>query len=105
MKRKKKNYIYSNKKHTLKGIFSFILSMISLLSLILTIILSYVRKGDAPTNYGAVGFLCTLFCAVGIILALYGRKEPDKFYLFANLGLAINIADLLLISAILYAGT
>lgn len=101
---KKKHYIYSNKKHTLYGVFSFILSMIALISLVLSVILSYSYKGDAPASFGAVGFLCTVFAGIGIILALRGKKEPDKFYLFANLGLGFNILDLMFVSAILYAG-
>ena len=55
-------------------------------------------------SFGAVGFLCTIFSMAGIILALYGKKEAEKFYLFANLGLLINIFDLMFISMILYAG-
>lgn len=100
----KKRIIYSKKEHTKTGIFSFILSVISLISLIITVVASYTLKGQAPQSFGAVGFLCAVFSGVGIILALIGRREPEKFYLFANLGLVINIVDLLFISNILYAG-
>ncbi len=101
---RKRHIIYSDKKHTKTGIFSFILGVIVLVSLVTSILLSYAFKGEVPGSFGAVGFLCTLFSAVGIILALIGRSEPEKFYLFANIGLALNIADLLFISNILYAG-
>ncbi|MCQ2520449.1 MAG: DUF6142 family protein [Lachnospiraceae bacterium] len=100
----KKRIVYSDKEHTQKGIFSFILSVIVLLSLILSILISYWKKGQTPASFGAVGFLCTLFSGVGIVLALFGRQEPEKFYLFANIGLILNIFDLLFISTILYAG-
>lgn len=101
---KKRSFIYSDKEHTKYGIFSFILSMIVLITIIATIVVSYLMKGNTPESFGNSGFLCTVFSGVGIILALIGRKEPDKFYLFANLGLGFNIFDLLFISAILYAG-
>ena len=101
---RKRHIIYSDKKLTQTGIFSFILGIIVLVSLIVSILLSYAFKGDVPGSFGAVGFLCTLFSSVGIILALIGRNEPEKFYLFANIGLALNIVDLLFISNILYAG-
>ena len=100
----KKHFIYSDKEHSKFGIFSFILSLIVLVSLIASLIISYVCKGDVPNSFGAAGFLCTLFSGIGVILALVGRREPDKFYLFANLGLGINVFDLFFISAILYAG-
>lgn len=100
----KRHLIYSDKEHTLKGVFSFILGVIVLVSLVLSIYISYRLKGDAPASFGAVGFLCTLFSGVGVVLALLGRQEPEKFYLFANIGLGLNIFDLLFISNILYAG-
>ncbi len=102
--KKKHSIIYSDKEHTKLGIFSFILSLIVLVSLIVSIVLSYHFKGETPGSFGAAGFLCTLFAGAGIILALMGRREPEKFYLFANLGLGLNIFDLMFISAILYAG-
>ncbi len=102
--KKKRNIIYSNKEHTKYGIFSFILSMIVLVSLITSLIASYYMKGNAPNSFGAAGFLCTLFAGIGVVLALVGRREQEKFYLFANLGLGFNVFDLLFISAILYAG-
>ena len=101
---KKRRIIYSKKKHSEKGIFSFVLGIIVLVSLIVSIILSYRLKGNAPTSFGAAGFLCTLFSVVGIILGVVGKQEADKFHLFAYIGLCLNILDLLFISTILYAG-
>lgn len=101
---KKRHFIYSDKKHSLPGIFSFILSVIVLISLVLTVILSYHLKGNVPASFGAVGFLCALFSGAGIILSVVARHQPEKVYLFANIGLALNVLDLLFISNILYAG-
>lgn len=102
---KKRHYIYTNKKHSLKGVFSFILAVISLISIVLTVIVSYKMKGSAPASFGAVGVLACIFSGVGIVLALYGKQEPDTHLIFSNLGLYLNIVNLLCISAILYAGT
>ncbi len=102
--KKRKQIIYSNKKHSKTGIFSFILGVIVMLSLVISVVLSYKLKGAAPANFGAVGFLCTLFSSVGIILSVVARNKPDCIHLYANIGLALNIVDLLFISNILYAG-
>ena len=75
-----------------------------LLSLVISVVLSYKLKGAAPANFGAVGFLCTLFSAIGIILAVVARNKQDYIHLYANIGLVLNIVDLLFISNILYAG-
>jgi len=104
MNRKARKYIYSNKKHTEKGIFATILAVISFIALISLMILSYVNKGDVKGSCGAVAFLCTLFSAAGIILGTMGKHEPEKFYLFAYMGIIWNVVDLFLVSAILYAG-
>lgn len=104
MKRNPRKYIYSNKKHTEKGIFSTILAILSFVSILLLMILSYAKQGEIGGSYGAVAFLCTLFSAAGIILGTMGKKEPEKFYLFAYMGIIWNVVDLFLISAILYAG-
>lgn len=100
----KRHFIYSDKKHSLAGIFSFILSLIVLVSLLLTVVLSYKLKGNAPASFGAVGFLCGIFSGTGIILSVIARHKPDKVYIYANIGLVLNVLDLLFISNILYAG-
>jgi len=102
--KKTRKYIYSNKKHTEKGIFSTILSLLSFIALLLMMILSYARGGEIGASFGAVAFLCTLFSAVGIILGVVGKNEPEKFYLFAYVGIVWNVVDLCVLSAILYAG-
>lgn len=104
MKKGKRKYIYSNKKHTEKGIFATILAVLSFVSLVAMIFISYYARGDIKSSAGAVAFLSTLFSAVGIILGFRGKNEPDKFYIFAYIGIVWNVLDLFLISAILYAG-
>lgn len=104
MKKNRRKYIYSNKKHTERGIFSTVLAVISCISLILTIVFSYAKQGEAPNSYGAVAFLCTVFSGIGIIIGVLGKQEEDKFYLFSYIGIVWNVLDLLFVSAILYAG-
>ena len=104
MKKSQRKYIYSNKEHTKKGIFSTILAALSFIFLMLMIIVSYSKRGDVGGSFGATAFLCTVFAAVGIILGALGKSEPDKFYLFSYIGIGWNVCDILIVSAILYAG-
>lgn len=103
-KANRRKYIYSNKKHSLKGIFSTILGGLSLLFLVLLLCFSFAKKGDIGGSFGATAFLCTIFSALGIILGTMGKNEPDKFYLFSYIGIIANVVDLLIVSMILYAG-
>jgi predicted membrane channel-forming protein YqfA (hemolysin III family) len=104
MNKRHGKYIYSDKKHTEKGIFSSILALISFLGIAFLVFSSYLAKGDIRTSAGAAAFLCTMFSLAGVMLGVLGKKEPDKFYLFSYIGITWNIIDLLIISVILYAG-
>ncbi len=104
MKANKHSFIFTNKEHTKKGIFSSLLALISFASLVFLIVMSYVARGDISPTFGAIGFICTLFSSAGIIIGLMGKNEPDKYYLFAYIGIIWNVVDLLFVSAILYAG-
>ena len=104
MKKKTRKYIYSNKKHTKKGIFSTILAVISFVFLLFMLIMSYIRRGEVGNSYGAAAFVCTFFSALGVFLGVLGKKEPEKFYLFSYIGIIWNVVNLFFISAILYAG-
>lgn len=104
MKKRARKFIYSNKKHTQKGIFSTILAALSFFFLLFMIILSYAKRGEIGGAYGAAAFVCTVFSSVGIILGTMGKREPDMFHLFSYIGIIWNVVNLLFISSILYAG-
>ena len=101
---KKNSYMFTSKQHTQKGIMSTILGIISLVTLAYAIIMSYFKAGDIPRQYGAAVMLVMIFAFAGIILGLISKTERDKFYLFAYIGIVLNVLALAVISVILYAG-
>lgn len=101
---KKNSYMFTSKQHTQKGIMSTILGVIALATLAYTVVMSYYKAGDVPIQYGAAALLVMIFAFVGIILGLISKTERDKFYLFAYIGIALNVLALAVISMILYAG-
>ena len=98
---KKNSYMFTNKQHTQKGIMSTILGVISLATLSYAVIMSYLKAGDIPRQYGAAAML---FSFVGAALGVISKTERDKFYLFTYLGIGLNVLALAAISVILYAG-
>jgi hypothetical protein len=104
MKVKKNSYMFTNKEHTLKGIMSSILGVISLATLAYAVFMSYRRVGNIPRQYGAAAMLVMVYAFVGIGLGVVSKTERDKFYLFTYLGIILNMLALALISVILYAG-
>lgn len=101
---KKNSYMFTNKQHTQKGIMSTILGVISLATLAYAVVMSYLRAGDIPRQYGAAAMLVMIFAFVGIGLGAVSKTERDKFYLFSYLGIVLNVLALAVISVILYAG-
>jgi len=101
---RKKDYIFTNKKHSKKSIMSTVLSLIAVFSIGIAVYLSYVNKGIANPRYGAACFLAMLFAFVGIGLGVAGRMEKDQFYLFCYLGIFLGLVAIGMVSMILYAG-
>ncbi len=101
---KKNSYMFTNKQHTQKGIMSTILGVISLATLAYAIIMSYLKAGNIPRQYGAAALLVMIFAFAGITLGVISKTERDKFYLFTYIGITLNVLALIVISVILYAG-
>lgn len=100
----KNSYMFTNKSHTQKGIMATILGVISLITLVYALVMSYRNAGQIPGQYGAAALLVTIFAFVGVGLGMVSRTERDKFYFFSYLGIFLNVLALMIISAILYAG-
>lgn len=100
----RKNYIFTNKKHSPKSIMSTVLGVIATASLLLAAYLSYAIKGAENMRYGTACFLAMLFAFVGLTLGVLGRMEKDRFYFFSYVGILLNVTAIGLVSLILYAG-
>lgn len=102
--KRKKGYIYTNKKHTYFGIMSSILGALAIVTLSVAVYLSYVNQGAANARYGAAAFLAVIFMVVGTGLGLWSTVEKDKFRLFSVVGIITNVLAFGILSLILYAG-
>ena len=99
-----KGYIFTNKAHPKKGIMASILGILSIMTYIAAIYLSYRNGGESSERYGAAGVLASVFMLVGMGLSLSSAVEKDRFKLFPVLGIILNGAAFLILSLILYAG-
>lgn len=91
---KRKNYIFTNKKHSDRAIMSTILGVISNGSLGIVIYLTYLNGGNAPLSYGLTGLLAAVFSVIGLILGVLTIQEKDMFKLFPILGVILNLVAL-----------
>ena len=101
---RKRNYIFTNKKHAQKAIMSAILGIISTVSLVAVIYLAYLKKGQAPANYGLTGLLIVVFSIIGLLLGIVAATEKDRFKLFPTIGILLNGVALTGIGLVVYAG-
>lgn len=101
---KKRNYIFTSKRHSEKAIMSTILGIISTASLSIVIYLTYSKGGEATVGYGVTGLLATIYSLVGFILGVITVQDKDYYRLFPCLGIVLNMAALGIIGLILYMG-
>ncbi|MDE6925172.1 MAG: hypothetical protein K2P59_07935 [Acetatifactor sp.] len=100
----KKNYIFTNKKHSNRAIMATILGIISLASLGIVLFMTYRSAGEAAVGFGFTGLLATVFSVVGLGLGIVTFQNKNYYRLFPVLGTLLNLAALGGISLILYVG-
>ena len=100
----RKGYIFTNKDNAKKGIMSTILGAISVITLILVIYYSFLRKGEVPERYAATMLICVFFSLTGLVLGIIGMFEKEKFHLFPGIGILLNTLALGAIIFIIYSG-
>lgn len=91
---KRKNYKFTNRKHSEQAIMSTILGFISNVSLGIVIYLAYLSGGNIPISYGLTGLLAVIFSVIGLILGVLTAQEKDMFKLFPILGIVLNLIAL-----------
>lgn len=101
----KKNYMFTNRRHSEKAIMSTVFGVLCTVSLVVVVVLSYSRSGDVPAGYGFTGLFATILSIVGITLGVLALRETDRFKLFGWLGILLNGASLGAVSGILYAAS
>ena len=89
---KRKNYIFTNRKHSLRAVMSTVLGLISNVSLGIVLYMTYLSGGNAPLSYGLTGLLA--YSTVGLILGMLTLREKDTFKMFPLLGTLLNLAAL-----------
>ena len=101
---KRRTYKFTNRNFSLISIMSAIWGMLSTASLILAIVMSFLQGGRADLRYGLTCILALLFSAAGLFLGIKSRREPEKFYLYADIGIVLNTISLLFLITIVVLG-
>jgi hypothetical protein len=90
LKRKKDNFKFSGRSHSVKGIISVILAVISLLSIISSSIISAISHGNGGIFLGMIGIVSLVISLVGFILGIKGSLEKEIYYMAPVIGMIMN---------------
>ncbi len=102
--KKRKGFIFTDKKHSNRAVMAAILGVISLASLGLMVFLSYRSGGQVGPGFGVGALLAALYSTIGLILGLVTVQEKEYYRLFPMLGIVLNLLALVGIGLIVYAG-
>lgn len=98
------SYRFTKKTHPPVGIMSFILGIISLLGIVLTIYIPYIRRSEISLSAGLTCLLGLLMAATGLILGIICIYKKDIYSLFPTFGIGINALVIAICGYILYLG-
>lgn len=90
MRTERHGYKFTNKHNTCGGIFATVLAIITFISLISGIVISYKNDGNAGISVGILGTIAFLISTIGLVLGLRSFKEKDGFYVFSWIGTISN---------------
>ena len=96
MRRKRRSYKFTEKKHSKRAIISFGIAMSTLVTYVVFVYLSYQAAGQLSAYYGAFGVLAMLVAIVSVGLSITTLKEEDSFMLFPRLALVTSVLSTLL---------
>ena len=102
--KKRKNFIFTNKRNSNRAVMSAILGLISLVSLGIVMFFAYRNKGEVRFNHGVAALLATVYSMTGLILGIVTVQNKEYNKLFPVLGILLNMAALVGIGLILYVG-
>ena len=100
MKKKQRSYKFTKKKHSIRGLVSFGLAGLILVTYGVFVYLSYKDGGGLSAYYGGIGFIVMLLSIVALVIAILSLKEENSFQLFPRMATALSV-----LSVICWCGT
>lgn len=100
--RKRKRF--SGRYNTRRGIVSFAISIASLIFLLIGIVISFNKSGNANGIVGIMGTMAFASALAGIITGLRSFKDRDGYYLFSWIGVITNGVMFLIMCGIIIKG-
>ena len=102
--RRRKPYKFTIKQISPWSVMSTILGGISFIAMVLAIVFTFHNMGVAKQGYGMTSVLSLIFSLSGLVLGIKTRLEKDMYYIFANIGIVLNMFMVAFIIYVLVLG-
>lgn len=89
-KRQKRGYKFTEKKQSARGIFAFLLALVSIGIFLAVVWDSYWKRGNGSMYLGSAGVASMLLSIVAFVLAVMSLKEENSFKLFPYLATVVS---------------
>ena len=96
MRRRRRSYKFTEKKHSKRAIVAFGLSAVTLVTYFVFVYLSYKAAGQLSAYYGAVGVMAMLLSIVALGMSVVAIKEEDSFTLFPRMSMITSVLSTLM---------
>ncbi len=88
--RKKESFKFSDKKHSVRGLISLVMGILSCVCLLVLFYISSLSAGNGSLLLGAVGLVMCVLSIVGFIIGVKACKEKEIYYNVPIIGLVLN---------------
>lgn len=95
---------FAVKETKLQTVFGAVLGIISLLTVLLVIYMTFLANGEATMSYAFAGFLACVFSVAGLVLSILCMNDQYQPHTLGWVGLITNGLALLVMAIILYLG-
>ena len=90
--KKKKSFMFSARHHSQTGILSILLAIASLTTLIASVIVSFLNRGDTPARLGSAGMFAVLANVLGLVAGVISSRERDIYTWVPKAAVIMNAA-------------
>ena len=102
--RRKGRYIFTDKKHPWRGVFSVVMGVFAILCLVFSIMLTFRSKSPASGNYAVGAFLGFAYAICGLVMGILSGRERDVYVVFPRAGVILNGFALISVCAVVVLG-
>ena len=102
--RRRGRYIFTDKKHPWRGIFSVVMGFFSILCLVLSVLLTFRSRAAANGSYAVGAFLGFAYAVCGLVMGFLSGRERDIYSVFPRAGVILNAVALLCVCGVVVLG-